>query len=121
MKTDKTIFRIGEVSKKSGVSIDTVRFYEKIGLLKKANRSFGGFRTYSQVVVDQLLFVRKAQEMGLTLKEIRKIMCCGDKGLGPCCDLTVEVFTAKIKEFEDKIREIQKMKKMLKTVLGDGS
>jgi DNA-binding transcriptional MerR regulator len=56
--------------------------------------------------------------LGLTLKEIKKIMSCGDKGLEPCCDLTVDLFTAKINEFENKIHELQGMKKKLKTVLG---
>jgi DNA-binding transcriptional MerR regulator len=119
MKTNESILRIGQISKKSGMSIDTIRYYEKEGLLKKPSRSLGGFRTYSQETVDQLVFIRKAQELGLTLKEIKKIMCCGDQGLEPCCDLTVDLFTAKISEFENKINELQGMKKKLKTVLGD--
>jgi hypothetical protein len=45
-------------------------------------------------------------------------MCCGDKGLGPCCDLTVDLFSKKIEEFESKIQELQGMKKKLKSVLG---
>lgn len=118
MKINKTTFQIGQVSEKSGMSIDTIRFYEKEGLLKKPVRSEGGFRIYSQETVDQLVFIRKAQELGLTLKEINKIMCCGDKGLEPCCDLTVDLFTKKINEFEVKIRQIQGMRKKLKTVLG---
>ncbi len=117
MKNNKATLQIGEVSKKSGISIDTIRYYEKEELLKPATRSGGGFRIYPPEAVDQLVFIRKAQEMGLTLKEIKKIMCCGDKGLEPCCDLTVDLFTAKVNEFEEKIREIQGMKKKLKTVL----
>ncbi len=118
MKTNETVLQIGQVSKKSGMSIDTIRYYEKEGLLKKPSRSEGGFRVYSQEAVDQLVFIRKAQAMGLTLKEIKKIMCCGDKGLEPCCDLTVDLFAAKINEFETKISELEEMKKKLKTVLG---
>jgi DNA-binding transcriptional MerR regulator len=118
MKTSEHFLQIGRLSKKSGMSIDTIRFYEKQGLLKQPIRSGGGFRIYPPEAVEQLVFIRKAQEMGLTLKEIKKIMCCGDKGLEPCCGLTVDLFTAKIKEFEGKIREIQGMKKKLKTVLG---
>ena len=118
MKTKESILQIGHVSKKSGMSIDTIRYYEKEGLLKKPSRSSGGFRTYPQEAVEQLVFIRKAQELGLTLKEIKKIMSCGNKGLEPCCDLTVDMFTAKISEFEAKIQELQGMKKKLKTVLG---
>jgi MerR family transcriptional regulator, copper efflux regulator len=118
MKTNKETLQIGQVSKKSGMSIDTIRYYEKEGLLKHPTRSNGGFRIYPPEAVEQLVFIRKAQDMGLTLKEIKQIMCCGDKGLEPCCDLTIDLFTAKINEFEEKIREIQGMKKKLKTVLG---
>jgi DNA-binding transcriptional MerR regulator len=118
MKTNKSIMQIGQVAQKSGMSIDTIRYYEKQGLLKKPSRSSGGFRVYPQEAVDQLVFIQKAQALGLTLKEIKKIMCCGDKGLEPCCDMTVDLFTAKISEFESKINELQGMKKKLKTVLG---
>jgi DNA-binding transcriptional MerR regulator len=117
MKTN-SFLQIGQVARKSGVSIDTIRYYEKEGLLKKPSRSEGGFRIYPKEAVDQLVFIRKAKVMGLTLKEIKKITCCGDKGLGPCCDLTVDLFTAKIDEFENKIQELQGMKKKLKSVLG---
>ncbi len=118
MKINGSFLQIGQVSKQSGMSIDTIRYYEKEGLLKKPSRSAGGFRLYPKEAVDQLVFIRKAQGMGLTLGEIKKITCCGDKGLGPCCDLTVDLFTKKINEFEAKISEIQGMKKKLKTVLG---
>jgi DNA-binding transcriptional MerR regulator len=118
MNKPSSSLQIGQVSQKSGVSIDTIRYYEKEGLLKEPPRSQGGFRLYPSEMVDQLVFIQKAQAMGLTLKEIKSIMCCGDKGLEPCCDLTVDLFTAKINELEAKIREIQGMKKKLKTVLG---
>jgi DNA-binding transcriptional MerR regulator len=118
MKTSGSFLKIGQVSKRSGTSIDTIRYYEKEGLLKRPSRSEGGFRLYPQEAVDQLVFIKKAQEFGLTLREIKKIMCCGDKGLEPCCDMTVNLFSRKIKEFEKKIDELQRMKKKLKTVLG---
>lgn len=118
MKTSEFTLQIGQIAQKSGMSVDTIRYYEKEGLLKKPARSAGGFRTYPKETVDQLVFIRKAQALGLTLKEIKKIMCCGDKGLEPCCDLTVDLFTVKISEFEAKISELQGMKKKLKIVLG---
>jgi DNA-binding transcriptional MerR regulator len=118
MEPIQVSLQIGEVAKASGLSIHTIRYYEKEGLLKSPFRSGGGFRLYPQETVDQLLFIQKAQGFGLTLNEIKQIMCCGDKGLGPCCDLTVDLFTKKIVEFEAKIKELQGMKKKLKTVLG---
>jgi len=117
MTTQKALLQIGEVSKRSQFSIHAIRYYEKEGLLPAPSRSSGGFRVYTAETVDQLLFVKKAQELGLTLREIKKIMCCGDKGLGPCCDLTVDLFANKIDEFERKIGELQRMKRKLRTVL----
>ncbi len=109
--------QIGELSKASGTPIDTIRYYEKVGLIKKPFRSGGGFRLYTGETVDQLKFVKKAQDFGLTLREIKQIMVCGDKGLEPCCDLTINLFTKKIKEFEEKVKELNRMKRKLKTVL----
>jgi DNA-binding transcriptional MerR regulator len=116
MKTN-TAFQIGPVAKKTGSSIHTIRYYEKIGLIHKAARSEGGFRVYSQEAVDRILFIKKAQSFGLTLDEIKKIMCCGDKGLEPCCAMVTKIFENKITEFEDKINELQKTKKRLKALL----
>jgi DNA-binding transcriptional MerR regulator len=118
MKSNTAFLKIGQVSKKSGASIDTIRYYEKEGLLNGPARTEGGFRVYPPEAVEQLAFIRKAQSMGLTLKEIKQITCCGDKGLGPCCDLTVELFNKKIQELEQKTGELNRMKRKLKTVLG---
>jgi DNA-binding transcriptional MerR regulator len=117
MESKAVALQIGQVAKKSGASIHTIRYYEKIGLLKRPARSGGGFRLYPAETVDQLVFIQKAQGMGLTLREVKKIICCGDKGLGPCCDLTVDVFSKKVKELEGKIAELEAMKSRLKAVL----
>ncbi|HVM32290.1 MAG TPA: heavy metal-responsive transcriptional regulator [bacterium] len=118
MKSSAAFLKIGQVAKQSGASIDTIRYYEKKGILNGPARTAGGFRVYPPEAVDQLVFIRKAQTMGLTLKEIKQIICCGDEGLGPCCDLTVELFTKKIQEFERKTSELNRMKRKLKAVLG---
>lgn len=110
--------QIGEAAKRAKTSIHTIRYYEKMGLLAGPARSGGGFRLYGEDTVQRLLFIQKAKELGLTLEEILKITCCGEKGLEPCCDMTVKLFSRKIDEFEAKIAELQKMKKKLKTVLG---
>ena len=113
-----SFLQIGEVAEKTGLSIHTIRYYEKRGLLTAPPRKPGGFRLYPVETVERLSFIQKAQDLGLSLKEITEITCCGDKGLGPCCDLTVDLFSKKIHEFEEKTRELNRMKKKLKTVLG---
>ncbi len=118
MEPKGVALQIGQVARKSKASIHTIRYYEKIGLLKKPARTTGGFRLYPPETVERLLFIQKAQEMGLTLKEIGEITYCGDKGLGPCCDLATNLFSRKVQELESKIKELEKMKSRLKEILG---
>jgi DNA-binding transcriptional MerR regulator len=119
MTEAKDRFQIGEVSKESGTSIDTVRYYEKLGLLEKPLRSDGGFRLYPRESIEKLRFIKKAQGLGLTLKEIQGIMRCSEEGLKPCCDLVRRLFTKKIDEFEAKIKELQRMKRDLEALLSE--
>jgi len=112
-------YQIGEVAKASETSIDTIRYYEKLGLLEKPARSVGGFRLYSRGAIEKLRFIKKAQSLGLSLNEIKGIMQCSEEGLKPCCDLVKKLFTKKITEFESKIKELQRMKRDLEALLSE--
>jgi Hg(II)-responsive transcriptional regulator len=65
---------IGKLAKQSGVGIDTVRFYERQGLLPEARRTEGGYRAYSAADVDRLRFIRRAKALGFTLGEIAELL-----------------------------------------------
>lgn len=65
---------IGILAKRAGVSIDTVRYYEKSGLLAPQSRLASGYRRYSDEQVSRLRFIRRAQELGFTLKDIRELL-----------------------------------------------
>jgi MerR family copper efflux transcriptional regulator len=65
---------IGTLAKRAGVSIDTVRYYEKSGLLSPESRLASGYRRYSEEQVSRLRFIRRAQELGFTLKDIRELL-----------------------------------------------
>lgn len=119
MEPEKERFQIGEVSGETGFSIDTIRYYEKEGLLEKPPRSEGGFRLYGREAVEKLRFIKKARALGLTLDEIKGIMRCSQEGLGPCCDLVRRLFTKKVGEFEAKIKELQRMKRDLESLLSE--
>ncbi|MBI4395122.1 MAG: MerR family transcriptional regulator [Candidatus Omnitrophica bacterium] len=112
-------FQIGEVAEQTNTSVDTIRYYEKLGLFEKPIRSEGGFRLYPKEFIEKLRFIKKAQSLGLTLKEIEQIICCSKEGLNPCCNLVRKLFTAKIEEFGSKIKELQKMKKGLEMLLSE--
>lgn len=117
MKTRSGRLQIGQLAKRAGASIHTIRYYEKLGLLEGPSRSGGGFRLYGQDTVERLHFIQKAKEFGLTLEEIKKITCCGDKGLGPCCDMTVKLFNRKAEELEGKIQELNRTKRRVRGLL----
>lgn len=65
---------IGTLAKRAGVSIDTVRYYEKSGLLAPESRLASGYRRYGDGQVSRLRFIRRAQELGFTLKDIRELL-----------------------------------------------
>ena len=65
---------IGTLAKRAGVSVDTVRYYEKSGLLAPEGRLPSGYRRYSEIQISRLRFIRRAQELGFTLKDIRDLL-----------------------------------------------
>lgn len=67
-----------------GLSADTVRYYERVGLLPPPARTPSGYRSYDRDAVDRLHFVQGAQRLGLTLKDIRELLAVRDTGVCPC-------------------------------------
>lgn len=65
---------IGTLARRAGVSIDTVRYYERDGLLSPRSRSASGYRRYSDVEVSRLRFIRRAQALGFSLKEVKELL-----------------------------------------------
>jgi MerR family transcriptional regulator, copper efflux regulator len=70
---------IGALAKRAGVGIDTVRYYERAGLLAPQGRLASGYRRYSDVEITRLRFIRKAQALGFSLKEIRELLALSSK------------------------------------------
>ncbi|MDP3920357.1 MAG: heavy metal-responsive transcriptional regulator [Candidatus Omnitrophota bacterium] len=118
MVTDRSLYQIGEVAKQTDCSIDTIRFYEKEGLLVTPSRTDGGFRKYAPQAVERIRFIKKAKSFGLTLSEIKQIMRESEKGLENCCRHVNAIFTHKLDELESKIKELQTMKKGLRALMG---
>ena len=117
VKENKDLCQIGDVARETGASIDTIRYYEKEGLLREPLRSEGGFRKYPRETVERVRFIRKAQSFGLTLAEIREIMRESEKGLEQCCGHVNKVFTRKLEELGAKIKDLQTMRKNLRSLM----
>jgi len=111
-----TTMRIGEVSRQSGVGIETIRYYEKEGLLAAPARRPSGYRQFDKSVVARLQFIRRAKELGFTLAEIRELL-----GLWfdttTKCEHVRQRAERKIDDLEDRIRSLQKMKRSLKKIV----
>jgi DNA-binding transcriptional MerR regulator len=77
-------FTIGEAAKRAGVSPDTIRHYERVGLLPRAPRTAGGYRCYTETTVARVLFVRNAIRFGFSMKELSGFVDARDHGRPPC-------------------------------------
>ncbi|HET6529859.1 MAG TPA: heavy metal-responsive transcriptional regulator [Actinoplanes sp.] len=76
--------RVGELATEAGVAPDTVRYYERAGLLPPPRRTASGYRAYEPAAVDRLLFIQGAQRLGLRLRDIRDLLAVRDTGVCPC-------------------------------------
>lgn len=83
---------IGELSKRTGVNIETIRYYERREILPKPARSTGGHRLYTTEQTKRLIFVRRSRELGFTLTEVRALLSMADDQRATCAD--VRQFTA---------------------------
>jgi DNA-binding transcriptional MerR regulator len=115
-KAVRQMARIGQVARETGVSIDTIRFYEKQGLLKQSARTEGGFRVFGPDEVKTLKFVRKAQELGFSLGEIRELLILQADHI-PACSHVRELLGHKLTGVQQKIQELRTLERGLKVAL----
>ncbi len=105
--------QIGKVAEKTGLSIDTIRFYEKERLLSEPPRSEGGYRLYSERHIEHLLFIRKAQELGFSLAGIRELLIVQDEGTGACTHV-YELIRQRLRTVRQKIADLKRLESHLK-------
>lgn len=103
---------IGQVARCAGVGVETVRFYEREGLLEEPERRASGYRQYSQEAVTQIRFIKRAQQLGFSLKEIQELLTLRVDGK-TSCEQVKERAAAKLAEVEQKIVELQSMRQAL--------
>lgn len=108
------LLRIGEIAKSAGVDVQTVRWYERVGLLRHAPRSAGGYRLYDQADTERLGLIRQAKTLGLSLGEIQRTLELLDEA---CCDdvrpEVVALLGAKIAAIDARISELQTLRERL--------
>ncbi|MBN3943711.1 MAG: heavy metal-responsive transcriptional regulator [Nostoc sp.] len=105
---EKKLLLIGQVTDLTGIPIRTIRYYESLGLINSLRRTEGGFRQFSLDVLTRLAFIKRAQNLGLSLEEIRNILQVYDQGQTPCGEIK--------EKLEDKVLQIDRQIDQLLTL-----
>jgi len=107
---------IGEVAEAASLPSQTIRFYEREGLLPPPSRAANGYRVYDKSTLNRLRFIRSAQSAGLTLAEVRSIVDLRDDGDAPCGHVT-ELLRAKLEGVLTRKRELDRLAAELEHLL----
>lgn len=107
----KESLTIGKLADASDVNVETVRFYERKGILKQPKKQ-GAFRYYPEEYVTRIRFIKRSQELGFTLKEAKELLDLKIKNQSKCSDVLSKT-EEKIQEINQKISDLKKMKKSL--------
>ena len=103
---------IGELSRRIGVNIETIRYYEKIKVLPPPPRTVSGRRVYGRAEVRKLAFIRRARELGFTLDEIRTLLGLVDRGYS--CGQVQTLTRHHLADIHQKISDLRRMERILK-------
>lgn len=103
---------IGEISKRTGVNIETIRYYERIGMLPPPPRTEGGHRLYDSTHVRILAFIRRSRELGFSLNEIRALIRLGGPEKASCREVR-EIATHHLEDIRAKLVDLRKLERLL--------
>lgn len=109
----------GELAAHTGVTPDTLRYYERLGLLPPAPRTAAGYRLYDPTTAERLAFIGKAKALGLTLDEVREVLGVAAAGLAPCEQVRATL-SRRLREIEARIAELSELRSTLARALRRG-
>lgn len=107
---------IGKIAQRVGIRSSAIRYYERQGMLQPALRGSSGYRFYNDEAVRLLLFVKRAQALGITLKEIKPLLALAARGQRPCGHVK-QLARKHLEEVDQKIRALQALQKDLRSLL----
>ena len=108
--------QIGAVAQRTGLTVDTIRFYERVGLLRRPARTEGRYRVFRPEDVEALKFIRKVQALGFSLQEVREILVLQGHGV-EACEHVRELVDQKLASVRGKVKELRKLEKSLQGAL----
>ena len=98
---------IGTAAKRAGVSVDTIRFYQELRLIKSASRSAGGYRLFDGEQIRELKFVRHAQELGFSLSEVKELLAL--RQTHHACSDVQSMLKGKLADVQEKIKSLARL------------
>ncbi len=107
--------RIGEVASQAAVNVQTLRYYERRGLVQPSRRSRSGYRVYDPEAVRRVQFIKRSQELGFTLHEIESLLELRE-GTGHCADVRAAA-QSKIVDIEERVRGLEGMRRALQVLV----
>lgn len=109
-------FPIGVLSRRSAVNIETIRYYERIGLLPKPARSAGGYRLYRPADIDRLRFIRRSRDLGFSTEEIHRLLGLADQ-TSRSCRRVHDLAAEHLSEVRAKMADLRRMERVLATMV----
>ncbi len=116
MKSGATSLSRGALARLSGVNSETIRYYEKMGLMPDPQRSAGGHRIYDQLHLKRLSFIRRTRELGFTIREVRGLLDLVDGEEYTCAEVRDRTMVH-LRDVEQKLRDLKKMKRTLNSMV----
>jgi MerR family mercuric resistance operon transcriptional regulator len=105
--------RIGELARSVGVSVETIRYYQRIGLLALPQKPYGGMRSYSTQDLQRLRFIRRAQQLGFSLEDIQVLLELSSSD----CDEVQKLATDKLSLVQEKLGQLRRIESVLAQTL----
>ena len=115
MAKDSTL-RSGELARRAGVSPDTLRYYERTGVLPRPLRGANGYRHYPAEALDRVLLVRRALAVGFSTEDLARILAVRDHGGAPCKHVR-EVAASKLEDLDQRLRDLNALRRSMRSML----
>jgi Hg(II)-responsive transcriptional regulator len=105
-------YKVGEIAQKVNVNVETLRYYEKIKIMPKPKRKESHYRFYDELDLRRLLFIKRAKELGFTLKEIKELLNLKIESTATCGDVK-HLAEHKLTDIEERIKDLKSIKNVL--------
>ena len=117
METLPSRLAIGALSQRTGSRVETIRYYEHVGLLARPPRSPGGYRQYGREHLERLAFIRRARALGFSLDDVRRLLQLADERRRPCAEARA-VAAMHLADVNAKIADLRRMARVLRETVG---